>query len=533
LALLGSNGRVVTGEELLEAVWGQTNVERGNVTSSISDLRKALGDSLKTPTYIETIPTRGYRWIGPITRVDKPASKSLAVVVLPLESLTTDPAEKYFAAGMTEALLAGLGKIEALKVIAYSGANGGQREPADLAHSVAAGFALTGSVLHKQEMLRITVHLLRAQTGEQIWAESYDGSLRDVFKLQTAVSQKIAEEIRVKLTPQDQARLAGLRKVMPAAYLEYLKGRYHWNRRTPEAFRKAMEHFQCSIRTDPAWAPPYAGLADAYLLLGSTSYDALPPREAMPKAKAAAASALKLDDSNVEAHASMAYSLMAFDWDFPAAAREFHRALELNPGYPTAHQWYAHYLLAMGKMDDAIAEMRKAWERDPLSLAINTGVGWALYLARRYDEAIEQYRKTLDMDDHFVVTRIVLGMCYERNAMKAQAIDEFQRALRIAPESTFALARLGQTYASSGNREEALRIMDQLTRLSKTRYVPSTYAGAIFAALGDNDQAFASASAAYQERSHYLIYLNVEPSLDSFRADPRFSDLACRIGLVR
>src|ERR1041384_4103755 len=159
LALLGSNGRVVTGEELLEAVWGQTNVERGNVTSSISDLRKALGDSLKTHTYIETIPTRGYRWIGPITRVDKPASKSLAVVVLPLESLTTDPAEKYFAAGMTEALLAGLGKIEALKVIAYSGANGGQREPADLAHSVAAGFALTGSVLHKQEMLRITVHL--------------------------------------------------------------------------------------------------------------------------------------------------------------------------------------------------------------------------------------------------------------------------------------------------------------------------------------------------------------------------------------
>jgi len=396
-----------------------------------------------------------------------------------------------------------------------------------------ADFALTGSVLFDGHRVRFTEHLLQAQNGQQIWAETYDAAVSDVLETFDTVSKKIAEEIRVKLTPQDQVRLASSRKVNPAAYLEYLHGRYFWNRRTPEAFRKAMGYFQKAIEVDPTWAPPYAGLADAYSLLGSTSYDALAPREAMPKAKAAAASALRMDPSNAAAHASMGYSLLSFDWDFAAAEREFKRALELNPGYATAHHWYAHYLLATGKTEEGIAEMRTAWERDPLSLAINTGLGWSLYMGRRYDDAIEQYRKTLEMDENFVIARCLLGMAYERKEMKAEAIAEFQRVLTASPGNLFALARLGQTYASSGNSEEALRIVEQLTQLSKSRYVPSTYAGGIYAALGDNDQAFAWANKANDERSHYLIYLNVEPSLDGFRADQRFPDLARRTGLIR
>jgi tetratricopeptide (TPR) repeat protein len=238
-------------------------------------------------------------------------------------------------------------------------------------------------------------------------------------------------------------------------------GRYYWNKRTTEAFKKAVEHFERCISEDPGYAPAYAGLADVYSLLGSTSYDVLPPRVAMPKAKTAALTAVKMDDSLAEAHASLAYILLTYDWDWSAAEREFRRALDLNPGYATAHHWYAHYLLAQGRTDLALREMRTALDREPLSLAINTGVGWCLYLKRQYDEAVEQYRKTLEMDPNFVLAQIMLGMAHERRGSYPEAIRAFQKALAIAPQSTFALARLGQTYAVSGDRREAGRILDR------------------------------------------------------------------------
>ena len=528
LVLLTSDGRVLTKEELVKAVWGDIFIEgEGALARNISLLRKALGDRPGDSRYIQTIPRRGYRWVAPITETP------VTVVVFPLENLARDPEQNYFSAGMTEALLANLGKIAALKVIAFPGVKPGESEPrpAEIAHSLGAGVALNGCVLHDRGRVRITMHLLEAQTGLQLWADQYDCNVQDVLELQGNVSQQIAQAVRVKLTSRDQARLAAPRPVIPAAYGEYLKGRYHWNRRTPEGFWKAIEHFQRAVAADPAWAPPYAGLADTYLLLGSTSYDVLPPREAMPKAKAAAASALEMDDSNAEAHASLGYSLLAYDWNLPVAEREFRRALELNPGYATAHHWYAHCLLAMGKMNEARAEMGRALERDPLSLVINTGLGWALYLARRYDEAIEQYRKTLDMESDFVLARCMLGLAYKRKRMYAEAIAEFRRALAVSPESTFALAGLGRTFALRGNRKEALRILRKLTRLSKSRYVPSIHSASIYAALGDNEHAYTCAAQACEERSHYLIYLNVDPSLGTFRDDPRFPGLARRIGL--
>jgi tetratricopeptide (TPR) repeat protein len=364
-------------------------------------------------------------------------------------------------------------------------------------------------VLHEGDRVRITAHLLQAATGQQVWAEQYEGSVRDVLESQAAVSRQIAAQLRVKFTPADQARRPDPGKVIPAAYTEYLKGRYHWNLRTAEGFRKALEYFHAATEADPNWSPPYVGLADAYLLLGSVSYDVMPPREAMPKAKAAVEMALKLDDSNAGAHTSRAYYLLNYEWNMAASEKEFRRAIELNPGYPTAHHWYGHYLMAMGKMDGALAEMRKAQERDPLSLAINTGVGWALYQARRYDEAIAQYRTTLEMEPNFVLAHCMLGMAYEETRRYAEAIAEFQRALTIVPDYPLALCRLGQTYAASGNRKEATRIIDQLARLSQRKYIPSAYPSAIYAALGDYDQAFPLAEKAYEERSDVLIYLNV------------------------
>ena len=575
LALIAGGGRVMEKDELIKMVWPGTFVEEGGLARNISQLRKALGDGSENGQYIETIPKRGYRWVGPVDQVAEeqspaedlapkslrppvrlgyrtviaatalvaalltswsyfrvPAETLHSIVVLPLRDLSPEPQE-YLATGMTEALLTNLAKIGALKVVSYGALqpNGSETPAADIASTANVGAALQGSVLRAGERVRITVRLVRARTGEQLWAEEYEEDVRDILRLQSSVAQKIAQAIKVKVTPQERTRLTASHPVRPEAYLDYLRGRYYWNKRTLEGFQKALDHFERCIQEDPGYASAYSGLADVYSLLGSSSYDALPPRVAMPKAKEAALMAVKLDDGLAEAHASLAYVLLAYDWDWPGAEKEFRRALELNPGYATAHHWYALYLLAQGRTDQALVEMKTALDREPLSLAINTGVGWCLYLARQYDQAAAQYRKTLEMDRNFVLAEIMLGMALERQGAYPDAIQAFKRALVTAPQSTFALARLGQTYAASGDRREARRILESLDQISKTRYVPAIYPGAIYVGLDDMDRAYDWAERAYAARSHYVIYFNVEPSLDRFRLDPRFSGFSRRLGL--
>jgi TolB-like protein/DNA-binding winged helix-turn-helix (wHTH) protein/Tfp pilus assembly protein PilF len=566
LLFLESDGRVLTKEELINAIWGETHVEgESALNRQISHLRKALGDDSKEPKFVETIPTRGYRWVcevqvvpsDPALSGSQPPSpilvrwiaaggvvvslafaaiysrpeKTQSVVVVPFQNLSADRDQDYFAAGLTEAVLTTMGRIEKLKVISHPGSKAGTEGPAEIAKALGADFALTGAALRQGDRQQITAHLLAARTGQQIWADQFEGGVQDALESQAAISRRIADVIRLKLTPGDQARLAATRKVVPDAYIEYLKGRYHWNKRTKEDFGKAMGHFQAAIAADPTWAPPYAGEADAFLLLGSLSYDVLPPRDAMPKARAAAAAALKLDDANAEAHTSMGYYLMRYEWKMAAAEKEFQRALALNSGYANAHHWYAHLLLVTGRVNEALSEMHRAQERDPLSISINDGLGWALYLVHRYDEAIVQYRNALEMDDQFLITHCMLGMAYEQKRMEGEAIAEFQRALSISPDNPLALCRLGHAYAVFGKREEAFRIERRLEELSKARYVPAAYPAAIFDGLGDNDRAFAWAEKALEERSDFLIYLNVDPSLDHFRTDLRYPALAQRIGL--
>lgn len=574
LALVASAGRVVDKDELMKIVWPGTFVEEGALARNISALRKALGEDTGVTQYIETIPKRGYRFVAKVqdlSAVAPPEPVDIAagrhhfgkivwlvaatllilisvlayltwtgrfraqpahissLAVLPLSNPSNDPAQEYFADGMTEELINSLAKIEALRVISRTSAmtyKGVKNKPLPrIARELKVDAIVEGSVLQSGHRVRITVQLFEAKTERQLWAQSYEQDLRDVLALQAQVASAIAREIRIQVTPKEQQRLAHSRPVNPEAYLAYSYGRYCWNKRTPEDFQRGIEYFQKAIAIDPGYAPAYAGLADAYALLGSIGSDVRPPVEVMPKAKEAALQAVKLDDSLAEGHTSLAYVKLSYDWDLPGAEREFKRAIDLNPGYATAHHWYAHYFLAKGQTDRAMAEIKRAQVLDPLSFSINVGLGWCLYHARRYDEAIAQYRATLEIDPNFSLAHCTLGMAYAQKQLYADALAEFNKALTLPGSRSFALANIARTDALSGNTAEARQILQQLENQAARQYVPAMYIAAIYAALGDSHRSIQWIQKAYQERSDYMIYLGTEPTVDRFRSNLQFQRL--------
>jgi TolB-like protein/DNA-binding winged helix-turn-helix (wHTH) protein/Tfp pilus assembly protein PilF len=582
LVLVANSGRVLERDELMKSVWPDTFVEDGALARNISALRKALGDDNEDFRYIETIPKRGYRFVAPVkdlsaspppTSSDKtegnrrkriwrvawvvlavvlilagplaylwfhrmfprygaPSISSLAV--LPLDNPSNDPAQEYFADGMTEELINSLAKIEALKVISRTSAmtyKGVKNKPLPvIARELNVDAVVEGSVLQSGNRVRITVQLFEGKTDRQLWAQSYEENLRDVLSLQGEVASAIAREIRVQLTPVEKQRLTKARPVDPEAYLAYSYGRYWWNKRAPEDIQKGIEYFQRAIAKDPSYAPAYAGLADAYALLGSIGSDVLPPNEVMPKAKKAALEAVRLDDNLAEGHTSLAYVKLSYDWDLTAAEREFKRAINLNPGYATAHHWYAHYFLASSQPEKALAEVRRAVVLDPLSLSINVGLGWCLYHAHRYDEAIQQYRSTLDISPNFSLAHSTLGMAYVQKRLYNEALAEFNKASTLPGSHTLARANIGRTYALTGRAAEARQVLRELERSARQEYVPAMYVAAIYASLGASDQSMSWIEKAYEERSDYMIYLSTEPSLDGLRSDPRFQEFLKLIG---
>jgi tetratricopeptide (TPR) repeat protein len=360
-----------------------------------------------------------------------------------------------------------------------------------------------------------------------LWARSYERDLRDVLSLQREVAREIAKEVQVKLTPQQQTHFASTRPVNPEAYEAYLRGRYFWNKRTEEGLTKGIEFFGQALEKDPAYALAYTGLADCYCLLGVLSFR--PPKDAFPRAKAAAAKALELDETCAEAHISLARVKADYEWDWHGAEGEYKRAIELNPNYATAHHWYSDYLQGRGRQDEAIAEIKRALELDPLSLIINAVAGQQLYSGRRYDQAVEQLRKALEMDPNFALAHWFLGDTYEQKAEYESAIAEYQKARTASGGSTYAVAALGRAYAAAGKRREALKILGELKELSKRTYVSPYFMGSIYIALGGKDQALEWLQKAYEERDPWMGYLKVEPAFDPLRSDPRFQDLLRRM----
>jgi len=568
------------------------------LNKAISKIREALSDSVESPRFVETVARRGYRFLAEVKVVDiaparspefatlshpvaeagdsgglagtpavpkrflssltwkvsafvllllvvslsawklhswnRPSLVIRSLAVLPLESLSNDATQDYFADGMTDELISDLGQIGALRVISRTSVmvyKHARKPLPQIARELNVDAVVEGTVLRSGNRVRITAQLIDASSDKHLWSESYEGELQDTLALQSQVARAIADQIRINVDPQEQAALKNVKVVKPQAYESFLKGRYFWNKRTADSLKVALAYFNQATEEDPKYAQAYSGLADTYSLLGDWQYAVMAPKEALPKAKAAAIKALELDNTLGEAHNSLAFCLDGFDWDFDSAGKEFRRAIELNPGYATAHHWYAWHLSLLGKYDQAIAEMRKAENLDPLSLIINADLAELLVLAHSYEESIRQSRKTIEMDPNFALAHNQLAQAYLQTHMQVEAVAELQKAVQLSAGSPTAIANLARAYVASGKKSEAVRLLNDLKKRSSPVSSHASEIAVIYAALGDTDQAMKWLEKGYEERFNPGVLLR--PGFDPLRSDRRFQDLVRRIGLPR
>jgi TolB-like protein/DNA-binding winged helix-turn-helix (wHTH) protein/Tfp pilus assembly protein PilF len=581
-------GEIVTRDDLRTALWpADTFVDFDHgLNKAINKIREALGDSAESPRFVETVARRGYRFIAEVADLDRedsrqapkpeqaesaaksatpkrmawsrvwkafgfvllaasvvlvvwalrsrnqppPVIRSLAV--LPLDSLSADPSQDYFAEGMTDELITDLEQISALRVISRTSVmvyKGARKPLPKIARELNVDAVVEGTVSRSGNQVRITAQLIQASADKHLWAKSYQGDFRDALALQSQVARAIADEIRVTLTPHEQAALNNVSVVDPQAYEAYLKGRYFWNKRTADSLKTAKDYFNQAIAEDPSYAQAYSGLADTYALLGDWQYAVMSAKEALPKAKAAATKALELDNTLGEAYISLAFCLDGFDWDLQSADREFQQGIRLSPNYATAHHWYAWHLSLVGRYNEAIAEMRRAESLDPLSLIINADLAELLLIAHSYDQSIEQSRKTIAMDPNFALAHNQLGQAYLQKQMPIEAITELQKAVELSGGSPTCTANLARAYAASGRRNEAVRLLNDLKKRSNPGYSNAPEIAMIYAALGDRDQAMSWLERGYEERFNPGVFLR--PGFDPLHSDKRFQDLLHRSGL--
>ncbi len=592
--LLQHPGEPVTREELQRLLWpADTYVDfEHSLNAAMKRLRAALGDSADSPRFIETLAGRGYRFIAPVSQPAeeapqippppaadakpepepeaKPAARRRPVlwiaaaagfvllvllamnfarlrdmvrgrsspgqirslVVLPLANLSGDPDQDYFVEGMTDALRQHLEGVGSLRVISRTSSMhylGSGKPLPDIARELNVDAVVDGSVLRSGDRVRINVELIHAGMDRHLWSNSYERDLRDVFVLQAEVARRIAEEIRTTLTPHDRAQLARVRNSDPEAYRAYSNGRVLWNKRSEQDLKKAIDFFQLAIDRDSNYALAYDGLADCWLPLGW--YGFLPPSDTFPRARAAVAKALSLDDSMAEAHTSLAFINMYYDRDWAGAEREFRRAVELNPNYANGHHWYGEYLSLVGRHAEAIAESQRARELDPLSNIINAWVSSRYFFARQYDKAIEEGRNAVQMYPGFGPAHLVLGHAYEQKGMLAEAIAEFEKASSLAGGGSMYAASLAHALALAGRRAEASRILQDLNREAARRFICAYDLAIASVGLGNKDETFELLGAAVREGSPRVAFLGVDPRFAAMRADPRFSGLLRSIGL--
>src|SRR5438552_3443378 len=460
--------------------------------------------------------------------VELPA-KSIAV--LPFENLSGNPENAYFTDGIQEEILMRLAKIADLKVVSRTSTVRYKRSPGSLreiATQLGVTNVLEGSVQHTADRVHVNVQLIKAASDTHLWAEAYDRKLTDIFAVESEIAKTIADTLQAKLTGSEKHAIAARPTENTEAHQLYLKGRFFWNKRTGNDLKKSIDYFNQAIAADPKYALAYAGVAEAYAVL--PTYAGGTPQECYPKAEAAAKRALALEETVAEAHNALGEVFLFYDLDFARSIREFQLAIELKPNYASAHQWYGNDLLVpLGRFDEAIAEVKRALELDPLSLIINEDLGNTYYSARRYDEAIEQLTKTLELDSSFYYAHWSLGVAFEAKGTLDAAIEEYQKA-RALNDDPFVLALLGHAYASSGNEAEALKILDQLKELSKQRYVTAYNFAIVYLGLGDKEEALRWLQKSYQDRAGYdIATIKVDPFLDPLRGDPRFEELVAKV----
>ena len=481
-------------------------------------------------------PVELYKVTLPWQQDRPPSSTQLdkkRIAVLPFANISPNPSDEYFSDGMTEELIATLSRIKSLGVIARTSIiryKGLTKPVVEIGRELNVGTVLEGSVRVAGKKLRITAQLIDAGTEEHLWSETYDRNLEDAFAIQTDIAKRITKALRVRVLQSETLRLEKKATRVPDSYALYLKGRHSLNTRTEKGLKDAIHQFESSIKRDPKFALAYTGLADAYAILASYSLEYVPPQEGFPKAKTAAEKALSLDDHLAEAHASLGLVKFYYEWDWNGAEAEFKKALELNPGYAQAHQYYADFVKSFGRFDEALGEMRKALVLDPLSFSINTGIGHVLYLSRQYDLAIDQYRKVVESDPSFVPARLWFGRPYLQKGMFKEAIEQVEEAVKLSHETTVSLATLAQAFAAAGRIADAKKLLDKLLTRGTEQYVPSYWIALVYTSMGNEDEAMKYLERAFLERSSWLVWANVEPRFDALRSDERFASLLARIG---
>ncbi len=602
VVLVERGGHLVEKEELLKAVWRGSIVEEGNLSVTVSFLRKALNDDRGLHRYIETVSGRGYRFVADVREVDElermlarprpddhratggesavpeqvaaivpetatVASKRIprwgipvaalalaalligarivarggpptqiqgpaaihSLAVLPFQTLGAKGGDEYLGLGMADALITRLGNTGKIIVRPTSSI---QRYAGEDVSLQAAGqeqgveAVLDGRIQREADRVRLTVQLIRVRDGVQLWGETFDREFTNIFALEDALSERVAQSISLKLTGEETRRLTKRSTERPDAYEAYVKGQYFWNKRTDKGMKKGLEYFRQAVALDPTFAEAYVGIADSYATLGL--YAVLPPKEAFPAAKEATKRALEMDDGLAEAHATLGFINFYFDWDPVAANNEFHRALASNPNYAMAHSWYGENLVAMGRYPEAVAEAQRALEDDPLSLIIGSNAGWTLSLAGQGDRSIEILKKAIEIDPSFPRTHYRLGRAYEQKKLYAMAISELEQAVSLSGGDACYEGSLGHVYAVSGNAKRAREVLQDLEGRT-ARYVPAYAIGLVHAGLGENDQAMTWLQKAYEDKSTSMVFLKEDPELNGLHSDPRFQQLSQRI----
>ena len=571
--LLSRAGHIVEKDEILRSVWPDTFVEEASLTQNISLLRKALGETHEEHRYIETIPKRGYRFVAPVRVITsdtesprpraavalrplalgaialvlavavlflyfRPGAKPAlpppsprSIAVLPLVPIGASSSDEYLGLGIADALITKLANVQQITVRPTSSVRkyyGAKRDALAAGRELGVESVLEGSIQRAAGRVRVTLQLLRVADARPLWTGSFDETFTDILSVQDSIADQVTKTLALSLTARERSRLKKHDTDDIEAYEAYLKGRFHWNKRTEEGFKRGVEHFSRAIELDPLYALAYAGLADCYNLFNN--YDLAPATETGPKAKAAALKALEIDPELAEAHTSLALVREVYDFDQIAADESYRRAIELNPNYSTAHHWYGLFLVQMGRSDDAIRHLQRAHELDPLSNIIGVGVAWAHYFARQNDRSIEISRKNIDAVPDFWPAHLVLGWSYEQRRKFPEARGEFTKAIDLSGRNTLPLASLGHLHAISGNERDALRVLEEIEARSRQRYVSAYFPAAIYAGLGRKAEALDWLERASRERAYWLISIHVNPWFDGLRHEQRFQQLERSLG---
>jgi TolB-like protein/DNA-binding winged helix-turn-helix (wHTH) protein/Flp pilus assembly protein TadD len=586
--LVRNSGHLLEKDEFIRTLWPDSFVEEGSLSNNIFLLRKALGED---PAFIETVPRRGYRFIGAVRQFPAPAPTHLeippevgapgvaslaakarwpwlsraglgigavallaslaaagwfyirtgqggeaidSVAILPFVNASADPNSEYLSDGITENLINSLSQLPHLKVMSRDAAfryKGKETDAETVGRDLGVRAVFKGRVTQRGDNLTISTELIDARDNSHIWGQQYSRKPSDIFGLQEEIAREMTAALRLRLTGEDEKRLARSYTSNAEAYQDYLRGRYFWQK-TGLGLYKGAEYFQQAIAKDPRYAQAYDGLADCYILLSAFGYSS--PKEALPKAKEAVLKSLEIDGTLAEAHTSLARIKAEYDWDWSGAESEFQRAIELNPSYATAYQWYGGVLATMGRPEEAIANYKRALELDPLSPIINGVLGQALYYTRQYDQAIQQLQKTLELDPDLGLARAYLALAYLQKSMNEEAIAEFDKLLLILHGHAWALADLGYAYATAGRGPEAQRMLDQLNQLSRQNFVPADAMAHVYAGLGEKGKVFEWLEKGYERHSLGLggVGLKVDPLWDPLRSDPRFVNLLHRMNLL-